>query len=330
MPQRPLQGDVHVNVPLTNLSVALHQTETNFVASRVFPNVPVEQQGNRFYTFDRGNFNRDDMEERADGTESSGGAYTVDNTPTYFARVYAFHHDIGDQRRANSDSVLAPDREATKLCTMKALIKKEKLFVTNFFTTSIWTGIKTGVASGPTSVQVLQWDQANSTPIEDIWEAKASMLELTGFEPTHLTLGYRVFKTLINHPDIIDRVKYGQMPGSPAMISEAELAALFKIPNVLVMRSIQNTAKENQTNVHSFIGGKHALLTYSPSAPGLETPASGYTFSWTGLTGAGTMGQVISKFRLQQNKADRIEIEMAFDMKVVTADLGFFFASVIG
>jgi len=329
MPQRPLASDVHVNTPLTNISVAFIQDQRNFVASRVFPNVPVSFQGDRYYTYDRGYFNRDEMAVRADGTESAGGSYDVDNTPSYFAPVYAFHHDVGDQRRANSDSVLDPDREATELCTTKALIKKEKVWVANYFTTSKWTTDRVGVAAGPTGTQFLQWDQANSTPIEDVWASKETILMSTGFEPNTLTLGYSVFRVLINHPDIVERVKYGQTPGRPAMISEAELAALFKVDNVYVMRAIENTAKEGQTNTHAFIGGKHALLSYTPGAPSLMTPAAGYTFSWTGYTGAASMGQRISKFRMDHLKADRVEIEQAFDLKLVSADLGLFFSGAV-
>jgi hypothetical protein len=122
----PVPGDVHVNTPLTNISIAFLQSAENFVATRVFPNIPVTKQGDRYYTFDRGEFNRDEAEERAPGTESAGGSYTLDNTPTYFANVYAFHKDIPDQVRANADAVLDPDREATEYVTHKALIKREK------------------------------------------------------------------------------------------------------------------------------------------------------------------------------------------------------------
>jgi hypothetical protein len=41
MPGNPSIGDVHVNVPLTNISVAYIQDEGAFVADRVFANIPV-------------------------------------------------------------------------------------------------------------------------------------------------------------------------------------------------------------------------------------------------------------------------------------------------
>ena len=70
----PTPGDVHVNVPLTNISIAYLQNASNFIASRVFPNIPVQKQSDRYYTYDRGEFNRDEMKERAAGTESAAKA----------------------------------------------------------------------------------------------------------------------------------------------------------------------------------------------------------------------------------------------------------------
>jgi hypothetical protein len=59
------------------------------------------------------------------------------------------------------------------------------------------------------------------------------------------------------------------------------------------------------------------------------TPTAGYTFSWTGHLGAGNEGNRIRSFRLEQIKADRVEIEMAFDQKLVSADLGYFWDTIV-
>ncbi len=326
----PTNGDVHVNAPLGNISVAYIQQSANFVADKVFPNIPVSKQSDRYYTYDRGYFNRDEMDVRAPGTETKGGSYTVDNTPTYYAPVYGFHHDIPDQVRNNSDSVLDADREATELVTTKAMIKREKLWVSKYFAGGLWTGGDVdGVSASPSAGQVLQWNDANSTPIENIRGAKTAVLEKTGFEPNTLVIGQRVFDALIDHPDIVDRVKYGQTSGGPAMVDTAELQALLKVSRILVMKAVENTANEGAANSHSFIGGKKALLCYSTPTPGLMTPTAGYTFSWNGHLGAGAMGSRIKKFRMENLASDRVEIEMAFDQKLVAADLGYFFDSVV-
>lgn len=326
---QPTPGDVHVNTPLTNISIAFMQNQANFVAARIFPVISVQKQSDRYYTIERGEFNRDEMALRAPGTESEGGGYTVDNTPTYYAPRYSFHKDIPDEVRANADAALSPDREATQYVTYKALIKREKLWVAKYFAGSLWTFDYDGVASSPTTGQFLQWNDANSTPIENVRLMKRTMLESTGFEPNKLVLGRPVYDALLDHPDIIDRIKYGQTQGGPAMAGRETLAKLFEVENIEIMNAIENTAKEGQTATHAFIGGKKALLCYAAPQPGLQTPTAGYTFAWTGLMGSGAEGNRIRQFRLERQGVDRVEIDMCFDQKLVAADLGFFLDTIV-
>jgi Phage major capsid protein E len=323
----PTPGDVHVNATLTNISIAYMQSQQNFVAARIFPNIPVAKQSDLYWQMDRGDFNRDEMKERAPSTESEGGGYRLSTEP-YFAPVYAFHHDIDDQTRANADSQIALDRNATELVTMKGLLKREKLFVTKFFGTGLWGYQRNGVASGETGTQFRQWSDAGSDPIADIRRAKREMMENTGMEPNKLVLGRLVYDALIDHPDIIDRINRGQTSG-PAVVNKQALAALFEVETIEVMNAIENIAKEGQPNVHRFIGGKHAMFVYAPATPGQMTASAGYTFSWTGLLGSGAEGGRIRTFRQENIKSDRVEIEMAFVQKVIGSDLGYFFADAV-
>lgn len=326
---QPTPGDVHVNAPLTNISVAFIQSASDFIASRVFPNIPVSKQSDRYYTYNRGDFNRDEMELRAPGTESAGSGYSLDNTPTYFADRYSVHKDIPDEVRANADAALNPDREATVFVTTKALIKREKLFVNKYFKSGVWGTDVAGAASSPSAGQVLQWNDAASDPIKNVRDAKRTIRQSTGFEPNKLVLGRAVYDALVDHPDVIDRVKYGQTAGAPARGTLQAIATLFEIEEILVMNAIENTAKEGQTSSHAFIGGKHAMLCHSASAPGLMTPTAGYTFSWTGLMGNGIEGNRIRQFRLEREGVDRVEIDMCFDLKVVAPELGYMFTGIV-
>lgn len=322
---QPTKGDVHVNTPLTNISVAYMQDQTNFIADSIFPNIPVTKQSDIYYVYDRGYFNRDEMKERAPGTESSGGGYMVEPDTPYYARVYSFHHDIPDQRRSNTDSQLDPDEEATNLVTYKGLIKRERLWTTKYFGSGKWTNEREGVASGPTGTQFLRWSDDASTPIEDVRAAVTAILQSTGFLPNTLVLGRAVYDALQDHPDIVDRIKYGQTAPGAAVVDTSDLVALFKIPRIFVSQAIYNAAAEGAADNHQFIGGNHALLTYAAPQPALMTPTAGYTFSWTGYLGAAAQGHRIKRFRMDNLESDRVEIDMAFDQKLISADLGYFF-----
>lgn len=336
---QPGRGDVHVDKPLTNISLAFSQSADNFVADKVFPSISVSNQSDAYFTYDRGEFNRNEIVERAPGTESAGGTYTI-GTDTYYARVRAFHKDIPDQVRSNADAAINLEREATEYVTHKALIGREVTWATAYFTAGnpgdSWTFDFDGASSrsgslDPTNASnndLIYWSSANSTPIEDVRLGKRYVLEATGFMPNVLTMGRAVFDTLLDHPDIVGRLDRGQTTG-PAKVMRDSLAALFEVEEILVMDAIRNTANKGATNAHSFIGGKHALLSYRPATPGLMTPSAGYTFSWTGFLGAAPNGLRIKRFRMENIASDRVEIEMAYDQKRVSEDLGCFFGGIV-
>lgn len=327
---RPTAGDLHIDRALTNVSVAYAQDPNGFVADQVFRNIPVQMQSDKYYKYGSSDLFRSEMKKRASGTESEGIGFDV-STDNYLCDVYSLHMDIGDQERANQDEPINLDRDATNLLTHQSLLNKEKKFVEKFFTNGKWATNVTGVNGTPTSGQFLRWNDAASTPIEDWRDAKAEVLESTGIEPRVGVLGYRTYVELIDHPDIVDRIKYSGGVGSnrPAIIGLEALAQLLDLDKLYVMKAVENTAKQGLTQVNGFIGGKHALLLHVAPTAGLLTPTAGYTFSWNGLLGAGALGNRIKRYRMEHLAADRIEIDLAYDMKMVCSDLGYFFNTAV-
>lgn len=322
---QPTSSDVHVNVALTTISIAYIQDQSYFIADQVFPNVPVEQQSNRYYIYNKGDWLRTEAEIRGPGSESRGSGYRLDNTPTYYANVYAVHKDVDDQVRANSDAVLNTDRDATQWVTQQMLIKRDLVWASQYFKTGVWDTERAGVASGPTGTQFLRWDVAGSTPIEDVTSAVVSQVQNTGFKPNVLVLSPFVFNALKNHAEVLDRIKYTQR----GIVTTDLLAALFDVDKVVIAYAVQNTAAEGATASMSFVFGKHALLLYANPTPSIMTPSAGYTFSWTGWFGATGLGLRIKQFRKEDIESDRIEAQMAFDMKVVATDCGYMFLNAV-
>ena len=324
MPQ-PNINSVHVDAILTNISVAYMQKAENFIADKVFPVVPVDKKSDKYFVYTKNDWFRDEAQRRADGTESAGSGYNL-TTGTYAADVFAFHKDVGDQTVANADAPLNPLREATEFVTNRMLLRKEVQFVEDFFTTGIWGTDVDGVAGAPSSGETKQWsDYTSSDPIDDIEEAKSEILGNTGMAPNTLVLGYEVFRQLKNHPDLVDRIKYT----SSQTITEDMLARMFDIDRVLVARAVKATNNEGAAEAYSFMYGKAAALYYVAPSPGLLTPSAGYTMSWTGVSGGigSTIG--VSSFRMESLKAERVEAEMAFDNKVIGADLGYFWNTIV-
>jgi hypothetical protein len=329
---QPTARAVHTDQPLTNISVAFLQNASNFVAPRVFPNIRVQKQSDVYYTYDRGYFNRNQAKLRAPATEAAIAGFGL-STDSYRADVYALKAQIAWQVEANADTPVQLERANTEMLLHQMMIKREVDWATANFTTGVWGTDYAGVASSPGTGEVVQWsDQTSGDPIGDIRDAKTDIMESTGMMPNTMVMSQRVLDALIDHPDIVDRIKYSGGVGNanPAMASEQTLAQLFGIDRILVMRAIQNTAAEGDANAHSFIGGKNALLAYVAPTPGLMTPSAGYTFTWSGYQGGGNeFGVTVTRREDDKIKATEIETEMSYDHKVVAADCASFFSAIV-
>lgn len=323
----PKMQDAHIDRALTNISVAYLQDASAFIADRVFPVLPVRRQSDMYYIYNKGDFMRDEAKIRAGATESAGGDYGVEASTPYFCKKHAFHKDVKPEDRLNYDEPLDADQDATDFVSQKMLIRREMEWATKYFGTGIWGTEWQGVAANPAAGQKLQWNDAASTPIEDVTDAGVKMASETGFKPNVLVLSPFVFNDLKNHPDILDRIKYTQK----GIVTADLLATLFEVDKVVVAWSVVNTAAKGAENNIGFIMGKHALLCYANPKPGLRKPSAGYIFAWTGLEGSGSYGNRIVRIPMDMLGlgVERIEGEIAFDAKQICADLGVFFKDIV-
>lgn len=319
----PTNGDVHVNRMLTNVSLGYFQDAPG-VADLVFPPVPVGNQSDLYPTYDRTYWNRTEARRRAPGTESVGSGWKY-GQDSYYAHITAIHHDIDDPTRANSDQWANQDVSATRWVSRQLKLKREEEWAARYFATGVWGTNITGVAGAPGANQVLQWSDDLSDPIGTLALYADSVEELTGYRPNRLILGPRIATRLRQHPDFIERVKYTQR----GVITLDLLAGLLDVDRVLVARATHNTAPEGAAEANSFIYGDGALLVYASDAPSLMEPSGGYIFTWNGLLGANAFGGRIKTFRMEALESDRVEGEMAYDMKVVAPDVGVFFTDLL-
>ena len=312
----PTQNDVHVDKLLGDVSVAVIQEATNFIAGQVFVDKPVAKQSDKYAVIPPGDFHRDDMAIRADATESAGANWRV-STDAYFCDVWALHHDIGDQTRSNADSDFELNSNTTRFLTHKALLRKEKIFTETALATGVWTN----------ESAALNWSGASSTPISDVRDASRTMQTTSGYRPNKAVMTRDVYDALLDHPDFLARVANGAQSGAPgvsaAQVSRKIIAEMFEVDEILVMDSIENTAAEDVTPSNAFFASETMLLIYVSPIAGLGVPTAGYTFSWSGFLGQAGMGVRMKNFRMEELEADRLEIQMAFDMKVVAPDLGY-------
>jgi len=308
---------VHINRPLTTMSVAYIQDEKYFISDKVFPTLPVNNESDTYFQYNKGDFFRNVAKERAHGTESAGGGFDLDNEGTYNCKRISWHDDIDEKTRESADAPLNIERDSTEYVTQVLMIKHERDWFDKYYKINIW---------GRDPVPGTKWDADNSDPVGDIDDEKEYIFSQTALMPNTLILSPDVAKVLRNHPDIIDRIKHVQK----GFVTEDMLAGIFGVTNVFVARAIENTAKKGQTDVFSYMAAtKSALLVYANPRPSLKKPSGGYTFRWKRFSGAGRFGNYMKKFWIEKIESDRIEGNMHYDQKLIAPDCGSFFKTVL-
>jgi len=325
----PTTSSLHINTPLTNIAVGAVQDASAFAAGRVFPMVPVMKQSDIYRTFNIADMYRDDLKPRAAGTESHGTGYRV-GEDSYICKRYDLHHDVADEERSNADSVFNLDADATRIITNKAMIRREMMFASSYLTTGTWSLDKQGVASGATGNQFIKWSDDASDPVADVNAAKLRILLATGKRANKVTMSYDVRQALDTNPAVIDRIKYSGGIGNntPVVVNDMALAQVFGVDEVIVSTAIYNTAKEGEAHSGAFIAAGKVLVSYSPTSPSIFDLSAGYIFSWSGLLGSQD-GMRVKKFRMEQLESDRIEIQTAWDMKLVSNGAGVLLYDVV-
>ena len=318
----PTRAQLHTDQILTNLSISYQQDPSMFIADLASPKVPVVKQSDKYYIYDKGDQYRTETKKRAPGTESAGTGWRT-STDTYFTDNYSLHQDVADQDRANADVPLNLDRDATEHVMADIRRKKESDWAAQHFVASTWTGSTTAGDITPGNL----WDVVASTPIEDIRAQSTSILKKTGFMPNTLVLGIDVWDALIDHADLIDRIKYTQ-PAVDGNV-EAIMGSVFNVDNLLVSRAVQNSGAEEATDsISTIIGANDALLMYVSPNPGVRSRSASIQFTWS-LNGNNSFGTRVSKFRMDELESDRIEVSSAWDFKRVDVLLGAYFLNVV-
>lgn len=318
---QPDSASVHVDAYLTSHSIMYRQDLGAFAAPIVAPRIPVAKQSNKYPIFSKADLMRDEAKLRAGATESAGSGYSL-SSGTYYCDQYSVHKDVPADIKANTDDPLNWRRNAAQFVTQKLAIRHEKILAAAAMTTGIW---ETDVVGG---AGFTVWSNTSTgTPITDIETGKGVVHASTGRLPNTLLCGsYGVWAALKNHPTVVDRYKHT----SSESITPEMVARVLELDRVIISLGVENTAAEGAASpTMASICGNNALLCYVPPAPALEEPSAMYTYAWTGLKGSNSELTISELEMPHLNGATRIEGDLAVDVKVTGADLGYFFSAAI-
>lgn len=330
MPVNQTYRDVHVDALLSNFSVAHWQDTSRFVGTRFFPIVPVNKASDKYKFYPQGYFNRTAPTGRSeDGVANSIGYKSQERS--YSCGDDAIRIFISDRKRANVDSQVNLDREATKVTTDTILLGKEQAFVDTFLTPGKWAKDYQGGVALPKS-GTKKWTDDTADPIGDVVAASTDFNLRSGgrrYNKGLITLD--VYNILREHPAVLDRVKGGATTDKPAQVMLQGLAELMELDELVIMQSVVNMAVDgledsngNPLVDNQFFAKGKMMLTYTEQTSGLYVPVAAATFVHNDYIPMGAdRGPSVRRYRPQDGrKGEFIEAEMSIDQKLVSPDLG--------
>lgn len=149
-----------------------------------------------------------------------------------------------DNDRANYENMFQYEASIIEILRRRVLTYREVIAATALFNTTNWP------LSGTTGKNVTtEWDQANSTPIDDV-RVCLEWLLLAGADPTTavMVISWRNALCLLNNSQIVANTKYVRMPTQ--RIDQANmdmLAAVLGVREVIVGKPIKNGVTEGGT-----------------------------------------------------------------------------------
>jgi len=181
-----------------------------------------------------------------------------------------------------------------------------------------------GVTASPSTAQFIQWNEALSTPIEDVAKYQEEIRAKTGLQPRHMIISKDVFLALRANAEI----KAAMRTDADKIVTPLTLARFFDMDEVLVVNSIKNTSKEGATTQTKVATLTKTVLIYHRGSDDILSPACIKIFFNTEY-GDQTNGAILETYRDETKKSDIVRFFQDFVFKVTMKELGTLLTAVI-
>ncbi len=252
--------------------VSLGYQNAAYIAGLLLPTLPVKFQSGKHFVYDKGMFRSEDAK-RGPGSRSKEVTHNVSTGLTFLCEDHALKEFVADEDIDNAPAGVDPYVDATLNVTEKLLVDTEVEAAGILLATGTIT--QNATLSGTS-----QWSDGNSDPISAIRAAKATVRDSIMVDPNTLMVSKKVFDKLVDHPAIVERVKYSQL----GVLTSELLARFFDVDRVIIGGAKKNTSVEGQADSMSDIWGRDALLAFVNPRLGQKTVSLGVTYQWKNKT----------------------------------------------
>lgn len=318
---------------LSNVCLSHFQSATGFVSGKMFPTVPVPLSTSHFYEFNKDDLARDDMAPKPDGGKVAPSVFGH-REKLYKCEVHQILTNIDqiatlDFQRSNAPKTIDPRKMKAITIADKMNLHQDILWANKYFNADSWATVYQGVSATPQDGEFYHFDSANSDPVEFISKLSTRMV-LSGLRrPNKMCVGAHVMAALKTNTSILERIKYQGSESNPAHVTANVLAQLFGLDEIVVSEAVVNKSDIGQADNFEFVcSSNDLLLVYTTSAPSLEEPSAGYTFTWD-MLGNGNYTPVQQFEGRPADHTEFVEGLIATDHQITCPDLGVFLKGVV-
>lgn len=303
----PAVDTVHANEYLRNLILGYSYPQGQFIADQVIPVLPVVNETDNFYVWDRSGFQRREQTLTPDRSAAREVRPTF-SADSYRAERYALATSVSDRERRNSDDQLSLEMAQTmaiaNLLRLDIEVRAAAL-------------LSKANTSGVTLSGTAQWNNASFTDgvtssIEyRIDVAKTAIRQaLNGREPTHIIIPDAVAKVMKRNATVRELIKYTQND----LLVNGDLPPTLWGLKVIIPQSMYTTdpegTAEGSVTYSDVWGGTDVRVLYVNPNPAVMVPATAYQFRVSADDFA------VSQWREDRRKLDLFEVSVTQDIKL--------------
>jgi len=323
----PALSQIHIDQALTNLSV-MYRNQT-YVGDQVLPILAVNKRSNKYFVYRKEDFLSASPagtggvlgSVRRPGAEAAEIDYGL-STQNYYAEEYAYRGFVADAESAVADNPLMPDMDQAIQLTERLTLDNE-ISVANLTAkrANYPVGNRAVLTTGATGTSWAQYASANSLPFNDIKNGKLAVIKGIAREPNTMLLSVDAARTLADHPNVKDLVKYTHQDA----LTISGLPKVMRGLTIVEGAAQKNTAPEGGAYAGGNLwqaddGTAMALIFYRPDAPSLRTVSLGYTFEAPD-DATGARGLAVRRWREEKRKGSMIEAAFLRDWRFVALDV---------
>lgn len=323
-----ITGTIHVDRVLTNLSIKYDDfSDVVMIADKVCPLVPVNKQSDKYFVYGREYLKAQDLKKSPRG--ESAEMYRSLSTDSYFCDEYGIKDFITENDMINADEGQDPEADSVEALTDVIMLNHERAVATLFTDTDNYAATNKKALSGTS-----QWsDQTNSTPYADIYDAKVQVRK-SGRRANTMIAAYSVALALAEHPNTQEKLALETNERLSAELgdkwtSETGLPAKIKGLRLYVPSGVVDGAEDGATADIADIWGNNVWIGHvtQKKTPSRKTISFALNFVWK------VKGLVRRVYKWENPAKDVrgtwVDVEEAFDVKVIAQSLGYLLSNVI-